>query len=182
MKELRKYDIEISGLESKQYTYQFESGGAFFEEYEQSMIEKGFFSVAMILDRSSTMIQLSFKINGSVSLVCDRSLEPYDEAIDIEERIILKFADRDEELTDEIVLVNRNRGSINVATYIFDFIALTLPMKKIHPSLRQEEDTFDFEDEDGILVYSSAKQDETSDQAENLDIDPRWTALTNFKK
>lgn len=179
VKELSKYDVEISGLENKQYTYQFESGNAFFEEYEQSLIESGAFKATMILDRSSTMIQLSFKIVGSVGLVCDRSLESFDEQIDVEERIILKFADKDEELTDEIVLINRNRSRINVATYIFDFIALTLPMKKLHPSLREEEEAFDFEDEDGTLVYSSAQQDET---AENPNIDPRWDALTNLKK
>lgn len=179
MKELSKYDVEISGLENRQYTYQFESGSAFFEEYEQSLIQNGSFKATMILDRSSTMIQLSFKIIGSVGLVCDRTLEPFDEQINVEERLILKFADKDEELTDEIVLINRNRSRINVATYVFDFIALTLPMKKLHPSLRQEEEAFDFEDEDGTLVYSSAKEDDT---AENPNIDPRWGALNNLKK
>jgi len=181
VKELSKYNIDIYGLEDKQYDYEMESGDAFFEELEQDLIEHGHFKTNIVLNKSATMIQLHFHTVGSVTLVCDRSLEPFEHAIDSNDRIILKLGDHNEELTEEIEIINRNTSRINVARYLFDFVALSLPVKKIHPSLRTDEDEIDFldEDEDGIIVYSSEDQAEKEDQEEK--IDPRWEALKKLK-
>ena len=58
-----------------------------------------------------------------------------------------------EELTEEISIINRNKTQINVAGYIYEFIALALPMKKIHPDLRKPEE--EGEEETETLIYSS---------------------------
>ncbi|GHB69314.1 YceD family protein [Persicitalea jodogahamensis] len=175
VKELSKYNIGIYGLEDKPYEFDYEIGPAFFQEIAQDLIERGDFQVHLRLEKSSTMIQLWFDIKGSAELTCDRSLEPFDEPVDTQNRMILKFGDREEELTEEISIINRNATQINVAGYIYEFIALALPMKKIHPDLRnQEEDG----DETETLIYSSEKQDssEGSDKT-----DPRWEALKKLK-
>ena len=184
VKELSKYNIDIYGLEDKQYDYDMESGDAFFEEMEQDLIEHGHFKTHVILNKSATMIQLRFHTQGSVTLTCDRSLETFEEPIDSDERIILKFGDHNEELTEEIEIISRNTNRINVARYIFDFIALSLPVKKLHPSLRTEEDDFDLEDdeEEGTLVYTSGGEEEGDEREEEEKIDPRWEALKNLKK
>ncbi|HWV30460.1 MAG TPA: DUF177 domain-containing protein, partial [Dyadobacter sp.] len=179
VKELSKYNIDIYGLEDKQYDYDMESDDAFFEEMEQDLIEHGHFKTHVILSKSATMIQLRFHTTGSVTLTCDRSLEPFEEPIDSDERIILKFGDHNEELTEEIEIISRNTNRINVARYIFDFIALSLPVKKLHPSLRTEEDDFDLEDdeEEGTLVYTSGGESEEGDEREEEEkVDPRWEA------
>ncbi|MCE7067333.1 DUF177 domain-containing protein [Dyadobacter sp. CY326] len=181
MKELSKYNIDIYGLEDKQYAYEMESGDVFFQELEQDLIEYGHFKTRVVLNKSATMIQLNFHTVGSVTLTCDRSLEPFEEPIDSNERIILKFGDHNEELTEEIEIIDRNTTRINVARYLFDFIALSLPFKKIHPDLRDEEEEIDPLDEaDGILVYSSeTAEGEEIEQEEK--IDPRWEALKKLK-
>ena len=129
MKELSKYNIDIYGLEDKQYDYDMESGDAFFEELEQDLVEHGHFKTHVVLTKSATMIQLHFHTEGTVELLCDRTLEPFEEPIDSSDRIILKLGDHNEELTDEIEIINRNTNRINLARYIFDFIALSLPVK-----------------------------------------------------
>ena len=174
-KELRKYDIQIFGLENKSYEYDFESGDAFFNALEQDLIERGSCQTHLVLDKSSTMIQLTFHIQGTVELTCDRSLDPFDEPIDIQEQLFLKFADRAEELTDEIELIPWDTAQINVARYIFDFIGLALPMKKLHPRFREEESEEDDEVE-GKLVYRSSPE-ESAEEAGEPPIDPRWEAL-----
>ncbi|WP_439557218.1 YceD family protein [Dyadobacter sp.] len=182
VKELSKYNIDIYGLEDKQYVYDMESGDAFFEELEQDLIEQGHFKTHVVLNKSATMIQLQFHTEGAVTLTCDRSLETFEEPIHSDERIILKFGDHNEELTEEIEIISRNTNRINVARYIFDFIALSLPTKKIHPSLRTEDDDLNLEDdeEEAILVYSSAES--TDEQPEEEEpVDPRWEALKKLK-
>jgi len=180
VKELSKYNIDIYGLEDKQYDYDMESGDAFFEELEQDLIERGSFKTHVVLNKSATMLQLNFHTEGRVELVCDRSLEPFEEPVVSDERLILKFGDRNEELTDEIEIISRNTNRINVARYIFEFIALSLPVKKIHPDLRSDVDEELAADEEGVLVYSSATQDD-SEAEETEKTDPRWEALKKLK-
>lgn len=177
VKEQNRYNIDIYGLDDKPYEFDYEIGHSFFEELEQDLIERGEFEVRLLLDKSTTMLQLCFSIKGNVELICDRSLEPYTEEVDTEGVMILKFGDHDEELTEEISIINRNTTRINVAGYIFELIALALPMKKIHPDLRTES-----EKEYDYLVYSSEAvgNDKTEEQEEK--IDPRWEALKKLKK
>ena len=182
MKELSKYNIDIYGLEDKQYDYDMESGDAFFEELDQDLIEHGHFKTHVELNKSATMIQLHFHTEGTVGLICDRSLEPFEEPVFSDERLILKFGDHNEELTDEIEIINRNTNRINIARYIFEFIALSLPVKKIHPSLRTEdEDTISPEDDEVVLVYSSESEEEDESEETEEKIDPRWEALKKLK-
>jgi uncharacterized metal-binding protein YceD (DUF177 family) len=182
VKELSKYNIDIYGLEDKLYEYDMESGDAFFEELEQDIIESGHFKTHVELNKSATMIQLRFQTEGTLDLVCDRSLEPYKESFASDDKLILKFGEQNQELTDEIEIINRNTNRINIARYIFEFIALSLPVKKIHPSLRTDEDEDFSEEEDPIvLVYSSETPEDEEDEAIDEKIDPRWEALKKLK-
>lgn len=179
MKALTQYDIDIYGLKEKQYVFDFESKNEFFEELEQELIESGHFKTHLKLDKSATMLMLSFHIVGKVELVCDRSLEVFEEPLDIQERLILKFGDHNEQLSDEIELIRQDTVRINVASHIFEYIALALPMKKLHPRFRTDEEEIEDDEEiDGILVYQTPEE-ETSEEPE--DDDPRWAALKKLK-
>ncbi len=175
MKDLRDFDIDIFGLKDKTYEFDFEGDSSFFALFENSLVEKGEFKVKLRLDKSSTMLQLHFRITGSIELTCDRSLEPFDYPLDIEENHILKFGEENQELTDEIEIINRNTVTINVAQYVYEFIMLAVPMKKIHPKFADQE--FE-ENSEGLLVYRSKTESETTeDTKEESDVDPRWAAL-----
>lgn len=182
MKELSKYNIDIYGLEDKRYDYEIESSDAFFEELEQDLIESGQFKTHIILNKTSTMITLNFHIKGVVGLTCDRSLEAYEETFDSDQKMILKFGDHDEELSEEIELINRNTNRINVAKYVFEFIVLALPIKKIHPDYRKDDDNdmFSHDTGDAVLVYTSEKSEKLNSENEEI-IDPRWEALKKLK-
>ena len=179
MKALTQYDIDIYGLKEKQYVYDFESRSEFFEELEQELIENGHFKTHLTLDKSATMLILNFHIVGNVELVCDRSLETFEEPLDIQERLILKYGDHNEQLSDEIYLIRQDTVRINVASHIFEYIALALPMKKLHPRFRTDEEELEDEDEiEGILVYQTPEE-ETPEEPEEED--PRWAALKKLK-
>ncbi len=175
MKELKKYNIPIGSLEDKSYELDFESGDAFFEAMEQEMIQHGSFKTHLVLTKSASMIQLNFHIQGILGLICDRSLDPFDEPIDIREQLFLKFSDHNEELTDEIELILWETQQINIARYLFDFIVLSLPMKKLHPRFREEEDGAD-ETLEGKVIYRSEPSD-SKDETNGPPIDPRWESL-----
>ena len=192
---LNTYKIDIFRLENKQHLHEFEGGDDFFVALEQDLISKGNFKANVVLDKNETMIQMVYKIVGSVELTCDRSLDTFDFPIDITQRLILKFSDHTEEITDELILIDRNTQYINVAQDIYEFIGLQIPMKKLHPrfvieeqSFNEVEDDEDFEDDEefiwedeGEIVYSTGSKvqvDEEEEQPQNdKPIDPRWEAL-----
>ncbi|AYQ35746.1 DUF177 domain-containing protein [Runella sp. SP2] len=179
MKALTQYDIDIYGLKEKQYVYDFESRSEFFEELEQELIENGHFKTHLTLDKSATMLILNFHIVGNVELVCDRSLETFEEPLDIQERLILKYGDHNEQLSDEIELIRQDTVRINVASHIFEYIALALPMKKLHPRFRTDEEELEDEDEiEGVLVYQTPEEETPEEPDEE---DPRWAALRKLK-
>ncbi|MEZ0483654.1 YceD family protein [Fibrella aquatica] len=178
MNELRQYDINIVGLEEKRYEFDFQSDKSFFKSLEQQLITKGDVKTNLVLDKSETMIRLDFSITGSVERTCDRSLDMYDEEVDTRQTLFLKFADRNEELTDEIELIERNTATINVARYIFDYIVLSMPMRGLHPRFREEDEEDDLAE--GKLIYSSgdvAETDTDEEKEEKTAVDPRWEAL-----
>ncbi|QJW92449.1 DUF177 domain-containing protein [Spirosoma taeanense] len=174
MNALRAYDINIAGLENKRYEYDFTSDDTFFAALEQDLIGKGNVQTHLTLDKSETMIRLDFHITGTVEQVCDRSLDEYDEVVDTRQMMLLKFGDHNEELSDEIELIERNTATINVARYIFEFISLSLPMKRLHPRFRDEDDADD--ETNGKLIYRSDPETEDSTEDQPA-IDPRWAAL-----
>jgi uncharacterized protein len=149
---LNTYKIDIFRLENKQYVHEFEGNGDFFEALDQELIQKGNFKASVVLNKNETMIQMMYKITGSVELTCDRSLDLFDFPVDITQKMILKFSDHNEEITEELMLIDRNTQYINVAQDIFDFIGLQIPIKKLHPRFIKDEVTYEslmkkFEDE-----------------------------------
>ncbi|WP_188770169.1 YceD family protein [Emticicia aquatilis] len=173
---LSKYDINIQGLEEKVHTFEFEGDDTFFGAFEQSFITKGNFKAIVRLNKNSALIQLDFDIRANVELTCDRSLELFDEEVQVEERYIYKFGDRYEEITDEIEMIPYGADTINIAQHIYDFIGISLPMKKLHPRFRDEDI-----DEDGLLVYTSEKEEQPTDEPKEQEIDPRWAALSKLR-
>lgn len=173
-KVISKYDIHIQGLENKRYTYEFEGGNEFFEFFEQDIITSGHFKANVVIDKNSALLQLFFEIEGVIGLICDRCLEPFEEPIHLKEKYIYKFGDRHEEITDEIEMIPQNTATINIAQHIYDFIGVSLPMKKLHPRFRNED-----EDEDDKFIYSTDEEREEEEKEEVTD--PRWAALLSLK-
>lgn len=172
MDRLKKYDIDIINLVDGEHVFQYTSDEDFFDAFPQSLIQKGNFDARLVLHKSPTMIRLDFDVKGDVERECDRTLESYEEPVNTNNRVFLKFGDRDEELTDEIEMIQRGTMRINVAKYLYEFIALSLPVKSLHPDLRGEESEGD------LLVYSGASEEE----AEEESIDPRWEVLKRISK
>lgn len=172
-KEHSKYQINIQGLENKRHEFDFEGDEAFFESFEQELIEKGSFKADVKLDKSFTMIRLDFHIVGSLTLVCDRSLEEFEEPFELHEKYVYKFGDDYEEVSEDMEVIPFGTAEINLARNIFEYIGLAVPMKRLHPDLRDEED-------EGGFVFSDTMKEEQKQKEEV--VDPRWAALQSLKK
>ena len=80
-------------------------------------------------------------------------------------KILFKFGDKDEEISDEMMVINRNKSIVNVSKFIYEFFLLNIPVKRLHPSLKNEDNIDNF-------VYKTNKTNK---------VDPRLDLLNNLK-
>jgi uncharacterized metal-binding protein YceD (DUF177 family) len=178
MNGLDAYQIPIISLEDKSYRYTFEGNDSFFAAFEQDWVQNGDFHAVVDLAKSATMIQVHFEISGHIRLVCDRSMEEFDYPFQVNEQVIYKYSDHSEDLGDNLFLIERRASRLDLSQDLFDFIALQVPMKKLHPRFLSEAEAMDGD----IFIYTTVKElteEEIKKQAD--EVDPRWAALKKLK-
>lgn len=173
---MKAFSINIVGLSNKTHHFDFELGDAFFGQYGTELVPGGQFTADVVLNKHETFIEADFKIKGKAHLVCDRSLEPFDHPVYIDKKIVFKYGHEEAEVSDEIVIISHDRTSLELGQYMYEFIGLEIPIKKLHPKFQEEEE--DDEHEEGKLIYSSATEE---DKNEEEQIDPRWEKLKKLK-
>jgi uncharacterized protein len=168
------YSINIVGLSNKEHHFHYEFGDDFFRTYGTDLVSEGTFQADLLLTKHETFIEVDFKIRGALRLICDRSLEPFDFPVENNNKIVFKYGEEYKEVTDEIVIIPRDAATLELGQYIYEFIALAVPLKKLHPKF--EDDLED--DSEGKIVYSSKPSEEKKDEE---DTDPRWNILKKLK-
>ncbi len=179
MKSLKAFDVEIFRLSEGKQVFSYEIKDLFFASFEDSFLEKGNLKVKVELDKSERMILSEFSIKGSVELICDRSLEPFDYEIDTHQNLVFKFGDEFIELSEDVIMIPRDLQKLNLSQYIYEFIGLSVPIKKLHPKFNEEEE--DDEVETKLIYRSEDDKKDTNKSNDTEEIDPRWNALKDLK-
>lgn len=169
------YSVNILGLSHKAHSFDYTIGDEFFKQYGTEILTGGDFEAKVVLDKHETFIDAEFSIAGKAKLVCDRSLEPFEEPIKLHKKVMFKYGEEESEISDEIVTITRDQAQLELGQFIYEFINLEIPMKKLHPRFRDEEDDED-EKEEGKIVYKSDDDHKGDDE-----IDPRWEKLKKLK-
>lgn len=173
---LKDFSVNIIGLSKKVHHFNFELNDGFFERYGKEVLSKGNFDAEISLDKRETFIEVDFKISGHAELICDRSLEPFEHALSIARKVIFKYGEEPQEVSDEIVIITRDQDSIDLGQFMYEFMVLSIPIKKLHPDLRNEDENE--ADSEVKIVYSTSTENEEQEQSE----DPRWEKLKKLKK
>ena len=169
---LKSFEINLARLENDTHHFQFELVPDFFETFENNLVEEGYGKAFLVMDKSESMMALNFTIEADILLICDVSLESYRETLTCQKKHIVKFGLTSEELSDEISTIDMGMQILNVSGYIYEFVSLEIPMKKVHPTLRDQERA--------ELVYKDETPPSNDQERENT-IDPRWAVLKKIK-
>lgn len=168
---MESYRINILGLSLNVHQFHYEFGNEFFGKYDKGLVSEGKFTVDVSLDKRETFLETDFKIKGSVKLVCDRSLDEFDHPVDITRKIMFKYGDQDLEVSEDVIMIQHGTESLELGQYIYEFIALAIPMKKLHPRYQDESDG-------DQLIYTSDPEEKKKED----EIDPRWEMLKKLNK
>jgi uncharacterized protein len=160
--------IPISGLKEGHHLYDFEIGDKFFEEFEESEIKEGKLSVVAELDKRSSHFDLIIKITGEVRICCDRCLEMFFQPVNCENRLLIKFGKQWDDSDPDIITVPADEHELDIKQYLYEFIHLDLPIKRVHPL-----------DENGTSTCNPEMLKKLEQHVVNVDRmnDPRWDEL-----
>ncbi|WP_207431236.1 YceD family protein [Sabulibacter ruber] len=185
MKEIKKYDINLVKLGNKRHEYEFELDDRFFELFSQQLIHGGNLKAEVVLHKSELLLQFDFHITGTVRLTCDRSLEEFEQPLEIDETLHVRFGPEELELDENVLQILPDTQCINLAQHLYDYIGLAVPMKKLHPRFVEEDLAREDDPEaEGLLIYSTGPAEDDEDDEDNDDdgpIDPRFAALKKLK-
>lgn len=171
MKRLKEFSVNLAGLKLPVYQFVYEIEDTFFAAFEHSLIESGNLKVTVDLKNSTSSLDFFFHIEGHIKLTCDVSLEEFDHPISVDNRLIVKLGTEEKEISDEIIMIMEDSNEFNLGSYIYEFIGMQVPYKKVHPK-------YVTDIEEATLRYGTAN--ETSKDTEESKIDPRWAALKNL--
>ncbi len=124
--------------------------------------------------RTDHFIKVSFRVSAMVELICDRSLQPFEQNLSGKYDILFQPGEVTESETAESA-VRQIPGDlliIDIEKEVRDTIMLEVPVRKIHPK---------YLDEEGKPVDFETKQfGDLPDKDEEV-IDPRWEELKKLK-
>lgn len=181
LKNLKAFEIEIIALRNGTHQYHFLLEDDFFAYFQSPLLSAGNCDAVVVLEKSERLIRVVFQIKGTIGLVCDRSLDEFDYPIKIKEEIIFKYGEKEQEVSENLILITPHTPHLALGAYLFEFIALAIPMKKLHPRFAREQvQDPDKDDDKPLWVYSSETKDAQRLSPDEM-IDPRWEALKKLQ-
>ena len=173
MKPLKAYDIQFVGLKLGKHIYDYEINQTFFEYFEFNEFNTINVNLNIHLEKKTTLLELNFSGNGSVNINCDVSNEPYDQPINFNFNLVVKFGQEYNNENDSILIIPHGSYEINIAQYIYELIVLSIPQKRIHPGV--EDGTLNSE----ILrkLEDLSPNADLKGESSSNDVDPRWNKL-----
>lgn len=175
------YKIDLKGMKENTYSCEYALDNHFFESIDAPEVQKGKVHVSLLVKKTAGIYELSFKTEGVVQVTCDRCLDDMDQPISSSDVIKVKLGD-DYSESGDIVIVPEETGEINVAWFIYEFVALGIPMKHVHAPGKCNKAMMGTLNK--YLRVSDEERDENMDMSDADDttdkeqkVDPRWNEL-----
>jgi uncharacterized metal-binding protein YceD (DUF177 family) len=172
MKPLKEFTIPFVGLKLGKHHFEYKVEQTFFEHFEYEDFNDVNINVDVELEKKTTLLELHFKISGWVNVNCDLTNEPYNQALENEFDLVVKFDDEYNDEYEDILILPHGTYEVNIQQYIYELIVLAVPLKRIHPGVK--DGTLDSD----ILKKLEELSPKLKENKENEeDIDPRWNTL-----
>ena len=173
MKITNEYLIPFIGLKNGKHQFDYQINKKFFDAYDYHEFEDCDIKVDIILEKRSTMLELSLKHKGTVYVPCDLTNEMFDLQIKGKIKVVVQFGDEFNNDNEELLILPHGEHQIDVSQFIYEMIVLSIPLKRIHPGVKDGSlKTEALEKLNELIVTEHKKESKEEDN-----IDPRWDKL-----
>lgn len=130
MGKMDTYNIDLLSQQLKGESFEMHLDDDVFASIE-GLIQKGSIDSTVKCLSVGTMFRFQIHSEGTVIVPCDRCLSDLELRIDTTDELMVKLGD---EYSDEgdCVIVPESEGMINMAQYIYEYIALSMPITCSH--------------------------------------------------
>lgn len=135
MKVTNEFLIPFLGLKLGKHQFEYQISKAFFEHFEFDEFESANIKVDIVLEKKNTMLELNFKHSGAINVPCDLTNEDFDLPIKGNLKLIVRFGETFNDENEDILILPIGEHQVDVSQYIYEMIALSIPLKKVHPGV-----------------------------------------------
>jgi uncharacterized protein len=164
-----EYVVRFSELKEEKETFEFFLEDSFFQLYRNSEWDSGRVNAVVDIIKRPDGITLDCQMNGELLVTCDRCLELFKLPVNFRQSLYVKYGKEAQELDDNIVVVTREENQIDLGRFFYEYLLLSVPMKRVHPGDTGEKDGCNRE------MIEKLKRHLVNQQIENND--PRWDEL-----
>jgi len=184
------FKIPLKSLSIGDHTYDYTLDSEYFKNIDSQEVQKGNVQVNVLVRNNGNSYELTFELEGMIKVPCDRCLDDMDLPIVHSGKLIVKFGTEYAEEGDDIIIIPEVEGEINIAWFLYEFVALSIPIKHIHAPgkcnrmmsgklkkhLAKNPDDDD-DDMDLDLDIEDAEPVIDFEEADSQTTDPRWDEL-----
>ena len=129
--------IPLNGLTAGKNEFSAAAGKEFFEAFENEEILAADLQIRILVEKSGRYIGVDCDIEGSVTVECDRCLDPLEMPVDEHVSLSVKFGEEVEsELGHdgerEVIFISEDDAELDMSQIIYDYACLALPMQRVH--------------------------------------------------
>ena len=173
MEKKETYVISLRELSVGTHEYEFHLDDSYFEELEATEVRRGSVDVKVSVKKGQHSSNLQFYSKGVVMIPCNRCLEDMEQEIETSNELVVKYGEEFEEVDDQLIVIPEYPGEIDLSWYMYEFIALNIPIQHVHPEGGCSEEMIS-----QLNRYMTDYVSEEEEKQENdQDVDPRWAAL-----
>ena len=170
---LENYEIDLKTIESDDVNFSYSLDDSFFTDIEAQDISSGHVDAQVRVIKKTASFELHLHVDGNVTIQCDRCLDDMNQPIEADSILKVKFGPSYLDEGDDLIIVPEDEGKINVAWFLYEIIALSIPIQHTHTSGECNEEMMK------ILKEHSGQNisDEDAVVTKDNEVDPRWKDL-----
>ena len=173
MKNTKEYLIPFIGLKLGKHHFEYQISNAFFEIFDYDEFQNSDIKVNVVLEKKSTLLELSFKHKGVVNVPCDLTSEDFDLPIKGQMKLIVSFGEEFNNENEELLILPHGEFEMDIAQYIYEMIVLSVPLRRVHPGVKDGS----LKTEALTKLNELTVKEEKEEIKEKENIDPRWDKL-----
>lgn len=136
MSGLDSFVINFAGLKNGKHNFNFNIDIKFFEGFDYFDFKNVELETILDIEKQETMLNLFFKTTGNVLVPCDLSMEYFKMPVLTNFNLDVKFGKSYNDESDEILILPYGTHQIDISQYIYEMVILSVPLKKIHPGIK----------------------------------------------
>ncbi len=175
MKDLKEFNIPFIGLKEGSHSFEYQIDNTFFEAFQFEAFNKANLKADVDFTKKNTIMEFSFVINGTVNVPCDTTNEPFNQEINGDMKLVVKFGSEFNDEHDEILILPHEAYQINIAQYIYELTVLSVPTKRIHPDVLNGS-----MESEALKRLEELRIKENKTVEEETSTDPRWDKLKDL--